>query len=517
MVCHSGVLAVLFAFVVIPPSHAGTGLECGAGEDACPAGSNIPEAQKEGDLESLLQSPLKSNKDKRITSDETGHASSKVNDTSMQPEFLCAVAGLTDECNAIREHVVGTPQLDLNTITNCTMTSSEKCPIAEMMRDRPNAVFPGGNTRCIYSTSGPFSFEVIPGNTDSLLFYLQGGGACWDAFAKDVGLCTASATDGYVSVHDGLFDRSNPKNPFKDYTVVMVPYCAGDGFAGNAIRDFKDTKSWDIFSPGKPVEQKGYYNLKSAMEWAKTNLPGTLRNLVMSGCSAGSMGLQIWSRKLLTEFSYENAGVLYDSYAGIFPEGTQGTVVKDYFNVCDGTDLLEGKMLEDCKEGTITVQDVVDDTIGKFPNVAFAHINARADLVQRAFWDMIHYSMKNQRFKVDFAIIGANEFYKQMSTAFKRYNRHPNWLQFIVDGQFHCFTNMNLTYVTTAASLDGSKEDDYSPTLLDFITQFPVQKGNSVSSVCVGDLKDEADWTGTDYCDESTAGKVFSAALHPLP
>ena len=58
----------------------------------------------------------------------------------------------------------------------CTITDTEMCPISDMPKGVSTQVFPGSNTRCIFSYSTPYSFQVIPGDTNKLLYYFQGGG-----------------------------------------------------------------------------------------------------------------------------------------------------------------------------------------------------------------------------------------------------------------------------------------------------------------------------------------------------
>jgi hypothetical protein len=42
----------------------------------------------------------------------------------------------------------------------CTVGSGESCPLPSMPKDQTTLVIPGGETRCIYSYSTPFAFQV---------------------------------------------------------------------------------------------------------------------------------------------------------------------------------------------------------------------------------------------------------------------------------------------------------------------------------------------------------------------
>ena len=42
----------------------------------------------------------------------------------------------------------------------CNVTESQSCGISSMPRDETTLVLPGGETRCIFSYSTPFAFQV---------------------------------------------------------------------------------------------------------------------------------------------------------------------------------------------------------------------------------------------------------------------------------------------------------------------------------------------------------------------
>jgi hypothetical protein len=124
--------------------------------------------------------------------------------------FVSASSSLTvDEARrhikesfASRANAGGSNLCDSNVC--CNISSSETCSISNMKKDSSTLVLPGGNTRCIFSTSTPFAFQVIPGDSDNVLVYFQGGGACWDKGSTDNPMCT---TDCVPQELVGIFDR----------------------------------------------------------------------------------------------------------------------------------------------------------------------------------------------------------------------------------------------------------------------------------------------------------------------
>lgn len=64
-----------------------------------------------------------------------------------------------------------------------------------------------------------------------------------------------------ISDYRGIFDLSNPENPFRDFTAMFVPYCTGDVHVGDATRRYgDDPRAW-------PIHHWGYRNVSVAFAW----------------------------------------------------------------------------------------------------------------------------------------------------------------------------------------------------------------------------------------------------------
>jgi hypothetical protein len=79
----------------------------------------------------------------------------------------------------------------------------------------------------------------------------------------------------------------------------------------------------------------GFANAESALDWTVQqqqlgNLASSLSSVVVMGCSAGSIGAQLWGNQVVTRLQWDQAAVVPDSYAGVFPEGSQGPLIYDY-------------------------------------------------------------------------------------------------------------------------------------------------------------------------------------------
>jgi hypothetical protein len=64
-------------------------------------------------------------------------------------------------------------------VHQCSMSSSNACPLSDMPLDETTLVYPGGKTRCIFSTSSDFAFQVeatTPYYSAFLAFFSDGEG-----------------------------------------------------------------------------------------------------------------------------------------------------------------------------------------------------------------------------------------------------------------------------------------------------------------------------------------------------
>jgi len=253
--------------------------------------------------------------------------------------------------------------------------------------------------------------------------YFQGGGACWDKVSTEAGLCTTYSDP--TSADPGVFCRDNcpSTNPFSEYTIVQVLYCSGDAHVGNVVRDYSDSK-------GEAVTQMGAVNVQMTLDWIKsqTSYLTKFNELVLMGCSAGSLGVQAWSHEVLSQmkasYGYDNAAVVPDSYAGVFPPGTQGQTIKG-FGACTADALNNApELVELCNEGELTLQEMSDYAIDRNEDVQFAFLNSKEDEVQIAYYVAIGATFPNTS-----AVITPEEYFIDINVIFGGYADKSNVVQ----------------------------------------------------------------------------------------
>ena len=154
------------------------------------------------------------------------------------------------------------------------------------------AVAPGGRTRCAFDT--PFEFWVRPGDAARVFIYLQGGGACWNlescAPGKDTAFDAAIDSTDHRQRRDGIFDRDDATNPFRDHTAIFVPYCTGDLHLGTRTVRYGAVPGDS--GRGVTVHHAGFHNVTAVLDYLATQRT-TPRLVTIVGASAGGVASPI--------------------------------------------------------------------------------------------------------------------------------------------------------------------------------------------------------------------------------
>jgi hypothetical protein len=178
-----------------------------------------------------------------------------------------------------------------------------------------NEMLPGGDTICARGT--PFRYFVRPGSVNRLVIEFRGGGACWNDLTCSISGSlfqeTADADAAVLSESVGIYQHSNPDNPFKDWHHVYIPYCTGDVHWGNADRTYGTGA--DAFT----IHHKGAVNVRAVLDWVYENVPAP-EKVFVTGCSAGAYGSILWSSHIRQHYTASDVNQLADSGAGVITD-----------------------------------------------------------------------------------------------------------------------------------------------------------------------------------------------------
>jgi hypothetical protein len=155
-------------------------------------------------------------------------------------------------------------------------------------------------TQC--GNGSQYKFFVRRTASPNLLFYFEGGGACWDydTCSGRAGVLGAANPNGisndymtqftakYVSpivngADPGLPLRSRTDLATKDWNIVYMPYCTGDVHVGNNTATYVDTTGGQ---PALTWHHAGYTNTTAAVNYAHAQFP-SVNKMLVSGYSAG--------------------------------------------------------------------------------------------------------------------------------------------------------------------------------------------------------------------------------------
>ncbi len=192
-------------------------------------------------------------------------------------------------------------------------------PVQGAAGDSPwERITPGGETMC--ADGSAYAFFERQADPANVVFYLDGGGICFDAAS-----CANANTPGSgeragpdydptiegenPATEGGMFDFTRDENPFQNYSFIYVPLCTADAHIGNATREY---------SPGLTVEHKGFVNGTAALSYLSAHYPNAAR-LVVVGKTAGSFAAPLYAG-LAADLLPAAQVMVFGAQSGAFPD-----------------------------------------------------------------------------------------------------------------------------------------------------------------------------------------------------
>jgi hypothetical protein len=178
-------------------------------------------------------------------------------------------------------------------------------------------VEPDGDTVC--ADGSEYAFWERPADPDKVVFYLDGGGICFDATScANANTPTSGERAGpdydpnvegeNPGNEGGMFDLSHPDNPFGDYSFVYVPLCTADSHLGNSTR---------AYSAEITIEHKGFVNGTAALDYLAEHYPDATQ-VVVVGKTAGSVAAPIYGG-LITDLLPAAQVMVFGAQSGAIP------------------------------------------------------------------------------------------------------------------------------------------------------------------------------------------------------
>jgi hypothetical protein len=234
---------------------------------------------------------------------------------------------------------------------------------------------PGGRTRT--ARGEPYAFWVRRGDPRRLILFFQEGGGC---FSYETCAPGSRFFDDAVDASDdpsdqgGILDARDPRNPFRDHTAVYIPSATGDVHWGDArVRYRSGSQHVDI-------EHRGFVNAMAAVRWAFRHVPDP-RNVLVTGCSAGSVGSAAFAPYVIRHYRRAQVTQLGDSLAFVFNGPVDLSDTRAYANMPRWIAAVRA-----LRPGGHTMADYYVAIARRYPEATFAQINYASDAVQREFY-----------------------------------------------------------------------------------------------------------------------------------
>jgi len=172
---------------------------------------------------------------------------------------------------------------------------------------------------CLFGS--PYQVFVRPGKNDKVLFYLEGGGGCWNEATcfgeSDLGAKLTSDPIAPLDALQGILATDSPTNPFDGWNVVYVPYCDGSVFSGDNV----------VTYPSGTVYHRGQANLSAGVDVMRDLFPDP-SEIVVSGSSAGGFGTFTGYGVVRVAYPDEKLFVLNDAGPGVQNNDDQQAVME---------------------------------------------------------------------------------------------------------------------------------------------------------------------------------------------
>jgi len=269
-----------------------------------------------------------------------------------------------------------------NLFFSSTLLAQNALPAAADLDEGWHAIPTGG----LCSAGTPYQFYArTSAASDDLLIYFNGGGACWFGQACDLNSQPnvhspfADMDGNNPSLAHGIFAENRADNPFRDYHMVVLPYCTGDVHigAGERFYSYRDAEGGEVTIN---TFHNGFANSTTVLEWVYRNFSSPSQ-VVIGGSSAGAIGSSFYAGLVAEHYADVPVVLLADAAGGYNPPN-----LADTFNAWDTAAILpDWPEYKGETNDSLTFEDFYIASASHSPNLTIAQYNAAEDRVQYNF------------------------------------------------------------------------------------------------------------------------------------
>ncbi|HEU4624709.1 MAG TPA: pectin acetylesterase-family hydrolase [Steroidobacteraceae bacterium] len=209
--------------------------------------------------------------------------------------------------------------------------------------------------------------------------YFQGGGGCWNS--RNCGLEGQRTFKDSVGEDDrpwtreaatGIFDVSDRRNPLRNFSLILAPYCTADVHLGVRTSRFEsaDGKRLD-------VHYRGLANAQRVMDWVSGQY-ADVRVLFVTGGSAGAISSPVFAAQLARRYPRAQVIQLGDS-AGGYRTARLPTQFSEWGAA---TALKLDPLFNDMNPASVNFEELYV-RVARVRNLRLAQVNSLEDGIQR--------------------------------------------------------------------------------------------------------------------------------------
>jgi len=257
---------------------------------------------------------------------------------------------------------------------------------------------------CVNGLGDETFILVRKGTEKNLLVFFEGGGACADyetckpLLCTDLSSCRPLLGIGSVVALEskywfldlyyrgGIFDVKNKANPFRNWTIVFVPYNTGDIHMGNQV-----VKYYDGYK-SKTIYHVGYVNAIVALRYAAQE---DWDKIVIAGSSAGGYATLLHSYRAWEIFG-KPITTINDAGPGLNPDSDSPFQVMEISKRWGTLQNLPPEFMEYLASGE-DLTYAIQVLLGKCPDCRYAFFEDQRDAVIGVIFDSYSFSEFQQR------------------------------------------------------------------------------------------------------------------------
>jgi hypothetical protein len=233
------------------------------------------------------------------------------------------------------------------------------------------------DSRCRDGSSTGIGINLSHASPNVMVF-LDQGGACFDSRLCPFNNSSYGAANFGAGMSEGVFNRTDPDNPVRDWSFVFVPYCTGDVHSGN-------NPSGSVDGVAGTQQFVGYKNLDVFFARVVPTFSGA-KQVLFTGSSAGGFGVLLNADHAARWFAPIPVTVLSDSGPPM-PAAVVEPCLQQKWNDLWG---FQRAVLGDCAGDCPYTNDyMIDDLfhfVYRYPSYRIALISSMQDATDDLFF-----------------------------------------------------------------------------------------------------------------------------------